>query len=70
MSNPKFRLPNEMPVEPARFPLSTRVKAETKAILEKAAKANHLPLASLAANVLDDYAAWLCAQGKSEARRK
>ncbi len=46
------------------MPLSTRILADTRKILEKAAKENGLSLAELTANVLDDYANWLGSEKK------
>lgn len=70
MSTQKFRHPSEMPKDEERTPVSARVKLDTKAVLEKAAKENGLSLALLMAHVLEDYASWLKEQGKSESRRK
>lgn len=38
-----------------RVPLSTRVKKETKAFLEREAKARKLTVSTLSAAILDDY---------------
>lgn len=59
MNQPKFRHPKDMSSRKDRVPLSTRVLADTKAILEKAAEKHGISLAELSSNVLDDYADWL-----------
>lgn len=38
-----------------RVSLSTRVKKDTKAFLDKEAKSRHLTVSALAAAILDDY---------------
>ncbi len=38
-----------------RVPLSTRVKKETKAFLDREAKARRLTVSTLSAAILDDY---------------
>jgi hypothetical protein len=61
MIKPQFRRPEEMSSE-TRAPVSARVKASTKDILEKAAKRTGLSLGELIGNVLDDYVEWLNSQ--------
>ena len=63
MDNP-FRLPGDMKPKKDKVPLSTRVFAETKDLLEKAAKEQGLALSELVGNIVDDYAAWLRAKKK------
>ncbi len=59
-----YRHPREMAKDEDRVPVSTRVKVSTKERLEKAAKKHHMSLASLMAQVLDDYSEWLKKQEK------
>ena len=57
-NTPRFRRPAEMPTEEKRVPVSTRIKGSTKAVLEREAKKHGMSVATLMANVLDDYVAW------------
>mgnify|MGYP001611487350 CR=1 FL=1 len=59
MTSSKFRRPSEMEKDEELEPLSVRVRKSTKAALERAARENHLSLALLVSNVLDDYVTFL-----------
>lgn len=52
--------------EDERTPLSTRVKVETKELLEKEAKSRKVTVSTLAAAILDDYTSWLNTELKSK----
>lgn len=56
MKKPSFKgLDQILGKNSERVSLSTRVKKETKAILNKEAKARDLTVSTLAAAILDDY---------------
>ena len=59
MKKPKFRLPEEMPTNEERTPVSARLKVKTKKVLQAAANKQGLRLGSLIEHVLDDYVDWL-----------
>lgn len=63
MIKANYKTPDELVSDKEeRQPLSTRVKAETKAILTKAAKEQNRKVGALASAILDDYATWLSQQ--------
>jgi hypothetical protein len=54
-----FRHPKEMKRKSERTPVSARIRAETKEIIEREAKKGGVSLGEVIATVLDDYGAWL-----------
>lgn len=48
-----------MPPDQSKVPVSARITAQAKKILDKAAQESDKSLSSLIAIVLEDYASWL-----------
>lgn len=60
------KTPEELKSKIERVPLSTRVKEETRQILEKEAKKVKTSLSDLTAGILDEYADWLINKRKNK----
>ncbi len=53
------KTPEQLKVRGQKVPLSTRVREQTRKVLEQAAEESSTTLSDLTAAILEDYAEWL-----------
>lgn len=64
------KTPEELKSKFERVPLSTRVKEETRELLEKEAKKVGTSLSDLTAGILDEYVEWLISKRKNKGNQQ